>query len=291
MKTALTGAGGFLGGYIRQALGADVTTLGRRATSTIQWDFKAPVPQLPAFKRVVHVAGKAHSIPKNKAQADEFFDVNLTATQNLLAALSATPPSQFVFISTVAVYGRETGVALKEDEPLNGVTPYALSKIEAEQAIQAWGEQHACKVLILRLPLITGEHPPGNLNAMANAIKRGYYLRIGSGSARKSMVGAPDVASLIARSTDSAGVYNLTDGVHPSISEVDVCIAKQLNKRIKIVPEAWLNVPARLGDFIPGFPLTTSRLQKLNSTLTFDDRKARLELGWNPQPALNALKP
>ena len=62
-------------------------------------------------------------------------------------------------------------------------------------------------------------------------------------------------------------------------------------QKIKKLPLAWLQLPARMGDFIPGFPLTTSRLQKLNSTLTFDDSKARMELGWKPQPSLNALKP
>lgn len=290
MKTALTGASGFLGSYILQALPDEVVTIGRNKNNTIRWDLAEPVPTLGYFDRVIHAAGKAHSIPKNKKEKDEFFRVNLEGTKNLLRALSVHPPKQFVFISTVSVYGLDEGEMITEGEPLNGSTPYAKSKIQAEQAIKIWGARHNCKVLTLRLPLITGANPPGNLKSMIQAISGSYYFRIGEGNARKSMVGAPDVAQLIAYAAEAEGTYHLTDGIHPSISEVDLHFARLLGKSVKSISPAFLNIIAKFGDIIPGFPLNSNRLQKLNNTLTFDDNRARKELGWKPKPALSYLK-
>jgi hypothetical protein len=43
---------------------------------------------------------------------------------------------------------------------------------------------------------------------------------------------------------------------------------------------------AKLGNVIPKFPLNSYRLAKLNQTLTFNDERARKELGWNGTNAL-----
>jgi nucleoside-diphosphate-sugar epimerase len=290
MRIALTGSTGFLGKYIREALQQEVITIGRNQSNDMVWDFQVPTPEFPCFDRVVHAAGKAHSIPKTKAEAGEFFAANLVATKNLLHALEKCPPKQFVFISSVAVYGVDAGENITEDEPLNGTTPYAKSKIDAEHAIKIWCAQHQCKALILRLPLITGTNPPGNLSAIIRAIKKGYYFRIGAGEVRKSMVSALDVAALISQAAEAEGTYNLTDGLSPSIADVDRHLATLLGRKVKALPISFFGIFARIGDLIPGFPLNSLRLKKLCGALTFDDNRARKELGWKPSSALYHLK-
>ena len=78
-----------------------------------------------------------------------------------------------------------------------GGTPYADSKIQAEELLREWGKLNNVNMLILRLPLLVGENPPGNLGSMIRAIKKGYYFRIGDGSARRSMVLAEDIAEVV----------------------------------------------------------------------------------------------
>src|SRR5690606_7779589 len=143
-------------------------------------------------------------------------------TEHLLAALErqARLPEAFVLVSTVAVYGREAGEGLTEATPREAEDPYGLSKRQAEDAVQAWGARHGVRVGIVRLPLVAGTGAPGNLGAMVQAIRRGRYLGIGDGSARRSVVLAADVARVLPAVAERGGTYNLTDGRHPSFAEI-----------------------------------------------------------------------
>lgn len=250
------------------------------------------MPDLPAFDRVIHVAGKAHVYPKTEVEKQEFFTVNEKGTIHLCQALekSGALPKQFVFISTVAVYGREFGTGIREYEPLRGETPYALSKIRAEEFLQAWGKQHGVKILILRLPLIAGPNPPGNLGKMLQAIPKGRYLSIGGGKARKSMVLAADVAELIVRETHAEGIYHLTDGEHPSFRELEEVICRHYQVALpKVLPLGWARLLGKIGDILPFSPINSSTIDKMTLDLTFDDSKARRELSWQPRSVLQCL--
>jgi len=72
-------------------------------------------------------------------------------------------PESFIFVSTVAVYGCETGEDIDENHPLKGNTPYALSKIQAEKFLTEWCHTNNVKLGIIRPSLIAGPNPPGNL--------------------------------------------------------------------------------------------------------------------------------
>ncbi len=288
MKTLLTGASGFLGTYILAHLseaGNEVLTVGRSAVNGILCDLKSDVPQfddLYEFEMVIHNAGLAHRVPKNETEGKEFFEVNVGGTKNLLQALTSLKkkPRCFVFVSTVAVYGVEVGEGIDETHALLGVSPYAKSKIEAERLVQDWCAVNAVNCVILRLPLVVGEQAPGNLGAMEKAIQKGYYFRLGSGKARRSMVNAIDVARLMPKLVNHYGIFNLTDGVHRSFAEMDELLAKKHGKRVKKIPVWMGRLLAKVGDLIPGFPLNSYRLSKLEQSLTFDDSSARQVLGW-----------
>ena len=291
MRILLTGASGFLGIHLKTALeneGNNVVTYGRAESNDIVGEITESFSIAQEFDVVIHAVGKAHVVPKTDKEKKEFFEVNVEGTHNLLSALEKNPPKKFVFISTVAVYGKEAGENIDEDAPLLGESPYAKSKIEAEKMVQEWCEEKGIIYLILRLPLISGANPPGNLGAMANAIQRGFYFRIGNGNAKRSMIGAGDVANFILKAADSSGVFNLTDGINPTIAETDSRIAEIMGKRVLKVPFWIAKVAGHVGGILPGFPLNPDRLKKLTATLTFSNAKA-LKTGWNPKPALDEL--
>jgi GlcNAc-P-P-Und epimerase len=293
-RVLLSGAKGFLGKYIADGLsGFDVESIGRGTDNDIICDLSKEVPRVKFESSIViHCAGKAHVLPKKKEEENEFFEVNTEGTKNLLRSLEEHKKSvtQFVFISTVGVYGLEVGKEINEDSPLLGDSPFARSKIEAEELVIEWGKVNAIPVLIFRLPLVVGNNPPGNLGKMISSIKSGKYLSINSGKAKRSVVFAGDIASCILNNIGSTGVYNLTDNHDPSFREIEVIIAQGLDtKKPKILPNFLAKTIGLVGDVISKFPFNSAMYSKMSNDLTFDTSKAVRELKWSPTKSLDQL--
>lgn len=292
MKILLTGGSGFLGNYFLKANLGELVTLGKSSSNTISCDLSIQVPTIPQVEAVIHSAGWAHRIPTTPDEESKFYQVNLFGTQNLLMGLDlmSQAPKYFIFVSTVAVYGLEEGIGISEQKNPEPSSPYAKSKYEAELLIQNWAKAKGVKLVILRLPLIAGgKNTPGNLGAMIRAIRKGYYFRVGQGASQKSMVLAEDIASFIPMVWGRSGIFNLTDGIHPSVADLDEYISSSLGRKVRSLPKPLLILLAKFGDRFGFFPFNTYRLEKINSSLTFDDSKARTILGWNPRPVIGNL--
>lgn len=296
MKLLLTGALGFLGREIYKNCSSqfEIVSIGRSNQNDIVSDLASNIPNLnQRFDIIVHVAGKAHMVPKTPMQNDEFLKVNFKGTENLCRALEKNEllPQIFIFISSVAVYGIEHGDGINE---FVGSTPnsiYGKSKLLAEEFLLDWIVDKNIKLIILRLPLVVGSNPPGNLGKMIKGIKRGTYFSIGGGKARKSMVLAEDVAKLIAECPVVSGIYNLTDGYHPSFAELESMICEQLQRPKPFnMPLGLAKILGKIGDFTPHFPVNTDTVHKITQDLTFSDLKARQELGWNPSKVIDKWK-
>ena len=247
MTLLFTGASGFLGNNIIHLLNGtyNIISVGLSPQDTYLVDIATDIPTFTdAFDVVFHAAGKAHSVPKTEAEERLFFDVNLQGTKNLCTALERSGiPKAFIFISTVAVYGCDSGENITEEHPLNGTTPYALSKIKAEKYLEGWCAMHNVKLSILRPSLIAGPNPPGNLGAMIRGIRNGKYLSIAGGKARKSVLMVQDIANLLPMLIEKGGIYNVCDSYQPSFRELEMVICKQLNKKRPIsIPYCLLKV-------------------------------------------------
>jgi len=290
----LTGSSGFLGAYIKSELEKqdfNIITLGRKDCD-IDFDLSKGIPNIPkGIDFVIHAAGKAHSLPKTEKEKALFFQTNYNGTLNLLDGIkhSGSEIKSIIFISSVSVYGINEGENIDESYPLLATDPYGKSKIMAEAAITQYCKTDSINNSILRLPLIAGKNPPGNLGAMIRALKKGMYLSIGNAEAKKSMVLAEDVASLIPELFNKSGIYNLTDGYHPSFKELETSISFHLNKRNPLkINQSLANLMAKTGNLLgKKSPFNTKKLKKIQSTLTFSDEKARKELGWKPHSVID----
>lgn len=296
MKILITGSSGFLGREIIFHNSTQTFFCLNRNVGNYKFDLSNSIPDFGCnmFDIVIHNAGKAHSLPKNESDKKVFFDVNFLGTQNLLSGLKQAGiiPKSFVFISTVAVYGLEQAEGINENTPLQAKDPYGLSKIQAEQLVLEWCDRNNVICTILRLPLLVGENPPGNLGAMIKGIQKGYYFNIAGGKAKKSMVLAEDVAKIIIKASEIGGIYNLTDGFHPNFFELSDAIAKQIDKSNLFNISLFIaKIIALFGDIVGDkFPLNSNKLKKITADLTFDDTKAREDLGWNPRNVLDYYK-
>lgn len=296
-KLLFTGASGFLGNSVCPLLQKEyeiVHTLGLSAEDYVRINLASSVPNLDTrYDIVLHACGKAHLVPKTEAERKAFYDVNYQGTVNLCTALEKSGmPKSFIFVSTVAVYGCESGEMISEDHPLNGNTPYAESKKMAEEYLTEWCAKHDVILSIIRPSLIAGVNAPGNLGAMVKGIKTGRYLSINHGKARKSVLMAEDIARLIPRLAEVGGIYNVCDSHNPTFGELEHLIATQLNKKDPVsIPYWFANCLALCGNLLGSkAPINSLKLKKITESLTFSNEKARKALNWEPLDVLHNYK-
>jgi len=302
----IIGSSGFLGSYFKKVLKDQfhlftVDMIKEDRKDHLICNIASSCPQLKdvPYDIVVHNAGLAHRIPKNKKEANLFFSVNTEGFKNILASTTrlSHKPKCIVLISTVAVYGRDVGEDIDESHPRNSETPYGQSKIQAEDALTEFASINGMKFFILRLPLLIGTNAKGNLQKITEAISKGRYFNIKNNTAKKSAVLAEDVAKLLLTLPDSnaSGIYNLTDSVNASFNELAEAISNKLGKKkLLSLPYFIVRLLSLVGDILHmiklPFPLNKSILNKMHSSLTFSDTKARKELKWNPQSVLTFYK-
>lgn len=295
-KLLFTGASGFLGTQLKLLLQNqfEVKTMGLTDEDTYRVNLATSIPNLKEpFDVILHAAGKAHSVPKTETEKKQFFDVNYQGTVNLCTALEESCiPKSFIFISTVAVYGLEFGENITENHPLNGDTPYALSKIQAEQFLTEWCVRHNVILGIIRPSLIAGPNPPGNLGDMIKGIQTGRYLSIAGGKARKSVLMVQDIARLLPFLIEKGGIYNVCDDSQPSFRELEILIAEQLDKKYPVsIPYWFAKSMALAGDLLGNkAPINSLKLKKITESLTFSNEKAKRELDWQPINVLENFK-
>lgn len=294
MKVLCTGASGFLGSIVVKnllKLQYEITTIGITKSDNIYCDLRISIPKVKQdYNWVFHLAGKAHIVPKTQKEASEFFQINLEGTKNLIKGIEQSEklPQCIVFISSAAVYGLNKGEMINENLVRKAIDPYGQSKIQAEDFLLDWGKRNNVKIGIIRPPIVIGLNAPGNLKKMIDGIKSGRYLNIDNGKARRSMVLADDLAAFLPTIAEFGGIYNLTDGQHPSFEEISKLILNHFGKkRIFNLPLTYAQMLAKTGDFaqkiiMKELPFNSRKLEKMTSSLTFDDTKAKM-IGWNPR--------
>ncbi len=297
MNILISGGKGFLGKYFYeywQSKGYSVDSIGRGNKNEIVFDLSKRTPNLSKeYQYFIHCAGKAHALPQNDKEANEFYLVNENGTKFFLDAISnqKNKPVGVLIVSSVSVYGLTFGHLINEKALLKAKDPYGKSKINAEKIAIDWGILNNIKISIVRLPLVVGKNPPGNLKAMINAIKFGKYFNISGGLAKKSMVLATDVARFSFSLINIGGIYNLTDSKHPDFNELSKIIANKYGKNnvknIPIFTAKILSIICMLLNniFKLKIPFNELVINKMVSDLTFDDNKAR-KIGWNPNSVI-----
>jgi nucleoside-diphosphate-sugar epimerase len=161
-KILITGANSYIGSSLENWLGKDpdkykVDTVDMRYESWKDKDFSE-------FDVVFHVAAVVHKKEKPEMQ-DLYSKVNKDLPIEVAKKAKIVGVKQFIFISTMAVYGEEGKIGeeiviTKETEP-NPKTYYGISKLEAENELSQLADEWF-KVVVLRPPMVYGPRCPGN---------------------------------------------------------------------------------------------------------------------------------
>lgn len=121
------------------------------------------------YDSIFHVAGIAHQ-KETKKNASLYYSVNRDLAIKTAKKAKSDGVKQFIFLSSMSVYGMDTGVITKETQP-NPKSHYGCSKWEAEQGIEELEDENF-KVCILRPPMVYGKGCKGNFQTVVKIVKR-----------------------------------------------------------------------------------------------------------------------
>ena len=166
MKILVTGGAGFIGSHIVEYLvqrGDDVTILDNLNTGKIEnlskvnndinfvngdiREYKLLEKLVSDSDGVFHEAALA-SVQQSLKMQDEYFDVNVSGTENILK-LAKEYGFKVVYASSSSVYGNPKQIPIKESDDRSTVNPYAQTKLETELLAEKYSEM-GVKVIGLR---------------------------------------------------------------------------------------------------------------------------------------------
>ena len=156
-KIIITGANSYIGTNLEKWLGnnKDEYQIETIDVSCDKWKEESFFD----FDIVIHVAGLAHR-KETKNNKDIYYEVNRDLASEVARKSKAEGIKQFIFLSSMSVYGLETGI-IRNDTPLNPKSNYGASKLQAEEIIKSL-ESEIFIVSILRPPMVYGNNCKGN---------------------------------------------------------------------------------------------------------------------------------
>jgi UDP-glucuronate 4-epimerase len=245
MTTLITGVAGFIGSHLADALierghaviGVDCFTafygrpqkednlthlLGQPAFRLYEIDLSADMPGgLPrSIDYVIHLAGQPGVGASWGRGFSEYVRHNILATQHVLEAATAWSPKRVIVASSSSVYGAASGQPIREDVPLDPVSPYGVTKLAAEKLCLAYAKAFDLDIGILRYFSVYGprQRPDMVFHRFFRAAMSGQKLPVhGDGTQRRDFTFVDDVVDATISALECAalpGPVNIGNG-HP----------------------------------------------------------------------------
>lgn len=207
-----------------------------------------------------------------------YYQVNVDGTEKLLQHASRRRIRNFIFFSSVAVYG-DSRVPTNEASAPAADSPYGKSKLLAERRIEAWAAQDPeRKAVIIRPTVIFGPYNYANMYRLIQSVARHRYIGVGDGANIKSIGYVENVAAAalfsMERMQPGLEIYNYADSPHMTTLALIACIAKGLGVKVPSlrIPKTLALACAFPLDVVAkatkkDLPLTAKRIAKFtNST-------------------------
>ena len=244
MKSLVTGGAGFIGSHIAEYLvqrGDDVTVLDNLTTGKKEnlakindkidfvkgdiRDYKLLEKLVNDTTSVFHEAALA-SVQQSFNMKDEYFDVNVNGTENILK-LSKKYGFKVIYASSSSVYGNPIRIPIKESDEKNPINPYAETKLQKEDLAIRYSEM-GVKVIGLRYFNVFGKRQSkeyaGVLKLFLERISKELPPKInGDGTQFRDFVHVQDVVNANIMSMDNdiaSGFFNVGTNTSTTILEL-----------------------------------------------------------------------
>jgi UDP-glucuronate 4-epimerase len=300
-KVLLTGAAGFIGSHVAEALlarGDEVTgldnfeefyspavkrrnvqsALAHSGYTAMEGDIRSTAIVERAFDEgpldaVIHLAARAGVRPSLRDPVG-YMDTNVSGTARLLEAARGKGIGHFVFASSSSVYGARSTAPFRESDPVDEpASPYAATKRAGEILASTFHHLYGLPVTCLRFFTVYGprQRPDMAIHRFTRLIDAGQEVEVyGDGQSQRDYTFVDDVVDGVLRALDRPQgyrIYNL--GTHRTVplTELIALISARLDRSPRIV-----QLPDQPGDV----PLTYA-----------DITLARSELGYEPTTKLD----
>lgn len=292
MRVLLTGATGFIGRHLTQALLRDghvvraalrdEQPMADRVERAVVGDIGGSPDwraALAGVDAVIHAAGIAHAGPG--IAAERYQSVNHAATLHLAHAARGRV-GRFVLMSSIrAQSGPSSPAVLTEADEPRPTDDYGRSKLAAERGLAEIDGLHAAA---LRPVLVYGEGVRGNMGALVKLARLPIPLPFGALRARRSLVAVETVGDAVRHlltATDASGnplsgPFIVADPGPVNVAEMVTALRAGMGRRAGLVslPQPLLRAglsPVKRADL----------LERLNSPLVVDGARLR-EAGFTP---------
>jgi len=291
----VTGAGGFIGSHLVEALaaqGASVRAFVRYNSRGDPGLLRLLPPEI--FSRIEVIAGDLRdpqavrlavegcqavfhlgaliSIPYSYLHPLEVAEANFMGTLNVLTACRDLGVERLIHTSTSEVYGTARQVPISEEHPLQGQSPYSASKIGADKMVESFYCTYNLPVVTMRPFNTYGPRQSARAvipTIITQALTRST-IRLGSLDTTRDFTFVDDTVAgfILAAGTArvEGRVYNLGVGEEIRIGDLARMVIRKIGRPVKIVVD-----PERLRP-------EKSEILRLIS----DNRLAREQLGWQP---------
>ena len=296
MKILVTGADGFIGSHVVETLvksGHEVRAFVlynsfnswgwldeseqsiRDSIDVFAGDIRDPhgVDKAVEKQDVVLNLAALIAIPYSYHSPDTYIDTNIKGTLNILQAARRHNVKRVVQTSTSEVYGTAQYIPIDEVHPLHPQSPYAATKVGADQLALSFYASFDVPVGILRPFNTYGPRQsaraviPTIISQLANKSK----VKLGSLSPTRDFSFVQDTANgfLAAAQSDAivGQTINLGSGFEVSIKETAETIAKLMNTKLELVDDEQRVRPEN------------SEVERLHASI----EKAKTLLGWQPE--------
>jgi UDP-glucose 4-epimerase len=297
MKCVVTGAAGFIGSHLSEALvsqghavlGIDCFTdyyakrlkVANIATLTEMNGFKLVnvdisaanlSPLLVDVDCVFHLAAQPGVRASWGKSFSHYVKDNILTTQRLLEAVKGKSVKKFVYASSSSIYGDSESLPTPEETVPKPLSPYGATKLLAENLCQVYFKNYSLPTVILRYFTVYGprQRPDMAFKIFITKIARGEEITVyGDGEQRRDFTFVTDAVAgtVLASRAVPGSVYNVGGGKTASLNEVITIIESSLGKRAKVKREAKA----------PGDVRSTSA----------DITRIRKDLGFKPRVSLS----
>ncbi len=229
MNVLLTGATGFIGSYFQKQYAQQYTI---QTFSFMNDNFESL--HVKGIDVVVHLSALVHQM--GGASVEEYERVNVMQTLALAKKAKESGVGQFIFMSTVKVYGEETNVPYAENSLCKPEDEYGKSKLKAERALQEL-EDETFKISIVRTPIVYGYGVKANIKSLIKLIDTIPILPFGSIDNKRSFVYVGNLYSMIERiiETQKSGVFLASDDKPLSTTRLIELIANAKHKKMYLL--------------------------------------------------------
>jgi nucleoside-diphosphate-sugar epimerase len=292
-------AGHEVAGLVRDPGREDARRLGGLGVRLVHGDLDATAA-LAELCRGADVALHLAAHVGDKGTPEQFEQVNVTGTRNVVEAAAAMGVRRFVHLSSVAVYGRPRHGRVTEEWPTKMIgLPYEDTKTEAERLAFRRGGLLGLEVAAVRPPIIYGPHDRNFMPRAVKALRGRRFLLVDGGRKPLNVVWVDHVVEvlLLAASHPAAvgqafNVMDEVDTMPPSVREVGEIIAREcgLPRPLLSIPAPAARAVARVVEQLWNVagaagpaPITPFVVTLMTREVVYDSSKAVALLGWGPK--------